>query len=118
MTENTNCRDGADESLSGRVRAWLAFCWSQALAIHASSGSFLEAERKNFAQSNRGQTNLVQLVIGIMIAGIVIMQVFIPVMQDASSNLSGTEGTIADLIPLFAVLMLLVALASPLMTRV
>jgi hypothetical protein len=62
-------------------------------------------------------TNLVGLFIGLLVAGIVAMQVFIPVITDAASNLSGTEATIAGLLPLFAVLLILIALVSPLMSR-
>lgn len=62
--------------------------------------------------------NLVSLVIGVMIAGIVVMNVFIPVVTDAANNLSGTEATIAGLLPLFGVLLVLISLASPLMRRV
>lgn len=48
------------------------------------------------------------------------MQVFIPVVNDAvaESNISGTTETIVTLLPLFAGLLLLVALAGPLMRRV
>jgi len=70
--------------------------------------------------ANRGQTNLVGLFIGLMIAAIVALQVMIPVVNDAiaSSNLTGTQATVASLIPLFAVLLLLIGLASPLMRRI
>lgn len=69
---------------------------------------------------NRAQSNLVGLFIGLMIAAIVAVQVFIPVIQDsiANSNVSGTEQTILELLPLFAALLLLIALAAPLMRRV
>lgn len=69
---------------------------------------------------NRAQSNLVGLFIGLMIAAIVAVQVFIPVIQDsiANSNVSGTEKTILELLPLFAALLLLIALAAPLMRRV
>jgi hypothetical protein len=82
-----------------------------------------EGFRLGMAQgsTDRAQgTNLVGLFIGLMIAAIVALQVMIPVVYDAinSSNLSGTEKTVAELIPLFAVLLLLIALASPLMRRI
>lgn len=69
---------------------------------------------------DRGQSNLVGLFIGLMIAAIVVLQVFIPVVQDAiaSSNISGTTKTVVDLLPLFSGLLLLIALAGPLMRRV
>lgn len=79
------------------------------------------AFRVGMARGNeRAQTNLVGLVMGLLFAGIVIVQVFIPVMNDAisSANLSGTTKTIVDLVPLFAGLLLLVAIASPLMRRI
>lgn len=68
----------------------------------------------------RGQTNLVGLFIGLLIAGIVAIQVFIPVINDAisNSNVSGTTASVLDLLPLFAGLLLLVALAAPLMRRI
>jgi len=71
----------------------------------------------------RGQTgtgNLVGLFIGILIAAIVAINVFIPVVNDAiaSSNVTGTEKTILDLLPLFGSLLVMIALAAPLMRRV
>lgn len=64
--------------------------------------------------------NMVSLFIGLMIAAIVVLQVFVPVVNDATStaNLTSTQQTIVDLLPLFAVLLLLIALAGPLMRRV
>ena len=72
-----------------------------------------------FGEDDRAQTNLVGLFIGLMIASIVAIQVFIPVVQDAiaQSNVTGTTATILDLLPMFAGLLLLIALASPLMRR-
>jgi hypothetical protein len=68
---------------------------------------------------DRGQTNLGNLFIGIMIAAIIAIRVFIPTVQDAiaSSNVSGTTKTILDMLSLFAALLLLISLASPLMRR-
>jgi hypothetical protein len=70
--------------------------------------------------ARRAQTNLTGLFIGLLIAGIMAVNVFIPVMNDAisSSNASGQTLTILNLLPLFAGLLLLVALASPLMRRI
>lgn len=72
------------------------------------------------AKQERAQSNITRLVIGVMIAAIVVIQVFIPTVQDAlaSANVSGTEATILGLLPLFAALLILIALASPLMSRV
>lgn len=65
-------------------------------------------------------TNMVGLFIGLLIAAIVVLNVFIPVVNDAidDSGITGTELTIVELLPLFAVLLLLIALAGPLMRRV
>lgn len=70
--------------------------------------------------ARRAQSNLTGLFIGLLIAAIVAIQVFIPVVQDAinSANLSGTTLTVVELLPLFAALLLLIALASPLMRRI
>lgn len=71
---------------------------------------------------SRGQmgSNLVGLFIGVLIAGIVAIQVFIPVINDAisQSSVSGTAATVLGLLPLFAALLVLIALAAPLMRRV
>lgn len=67
-----------------------------------------------------GGTNLVGLFMGLLIAAIVAVSVFIPVVTDAiaNSSVSGNTKTILDLLPLFAALLLLIALAAPLMRRV
>ena len=73
-------------------------------------------------QDNRAQMggNLVSLFIGILIAALVVLQVFIPVVTDtiASSGIDGTVLQIAELLPLFSALLLLIAMAGPLMRRV
>ena len=73
----------------------------------------------NKARYDRGQTNLVGLLIGVLIASIVGIAVFIPTVSDviSSANLSGTTLTVVNQLPLFAGLMLLIAMAAPLMTR-
>ena len=60
------------------------------------------------------------LIIGIMIAAIVALQVFVPVVNDmiASSGIDGATLQIAEPLPLFASLLLLIAMAGPLMRRV
>lgn len=68
-----------------------------------------------------GGTNLVGLFMGLLIAAIVAVSVFIPVVNDAiaqQTDLSGNVQTILELLPLFAALLLLIALAAPLMRRV
>lgn len=64
--------------------------------------------------------NLVGLFIGILIAAIVVLQVFIPVIDEmiVSSGIDGTTLQVAELLPLFASLILLIAMAGPLMRRV
>jgi len=66
-----------------------------------------------------GQTNLAGLILGIVIAGIMGVAVAIPLLNDviADANLSGTTATVVGLIPLFIGLLVLVAVASPLMNR-
>ncbi|XGI84781.1 hypothetical protein ACEU6E_10955 (plasmid) [Halorutilales archaeon Cl-col2-1] len=66
----------------------------------------------------KAQANLAGLFIGIMIAAIVGFNVVVPVLQDASSNMTGTAADIAGLLPLFVALLILVSLAAPLMRRV
>jgi hypothetical protein len=63
---------------------------------------------------------MVGLLIGLLIASIVVLQVFIPVLDEmiASSGIDGTVLQVAELLPLFASLILLIALAGPLMRRV
>lgn len=72
-----------------------------------------------FQKYERGQSNLVELMIGLLLAGIIAMAVFIPVWNDVldDSNVSGTEQTIANLIPLFIIILVLVAAVSPLRRR-
>lgn len=63
---------------------------------------------------------MVGLLIGLLIATIVVLQVFIPVLDEmiTSSGIDGTVLQVAELLPLFASLILLIALAGPLMRRV
>lgn len=74
----------------------------------------------NFGRSNRAQGNIGSLFIGIMVAAILGVGVAIPVILDVinNSNASGTTRTVLELVPLFVGLLLLVALAGPLMRRV
>jgi len=71
-------------------------------------------------RNNRAQSNLTGLIIGVLISAIVVIQVFIPVVNDAisQSSISGTAATIVGLLPLFGALLVLISLASPLMRRV
>lgn len=76
------------------------------------------SDSKSLRSDNRAQSGgMASLFIGLLVAGIVGFEVFIPVIQDASANLTGTTKTIADLLPLFAALLVLIGLASPLMRR-
>lgn len=69
---------------------------------------------------DHAQGNIGGLFIGIMVAAILGVAVAIPVVQDVinDSNVTGTTKTVLDLVPLFIGLLLLVALAGPLMRRV
>lgn len=69
--------------------------------------------------AERAQGNLAGLVIGITISAVVAVAVAIPVINDvvASSNATGTTQTVLDLLDLFVALLILVAIASPLMSR-
>ena len=72
------------------------------------------------AMDSRAQgTNMIGLFIGLLIAAIVAIQVFIPVVQEAinSANVTGNTATVLGLLPLFAAILLLMGLASPLMQR-
>lgn len=57
---------------------------------------------------------------GVMVAAILGVSVAIPVILDVvnSSNVTGTTKTVLDLVPLFIGLLLLIAVAGPLMRRV
>lgn len=72
-----------------------------------------------FKLDNRAQSNLAGLIIGITIAAVIGIAVAIPVINDviADSNASGTTLTILDLLDLFVGLLILVAIAAPLMRR-
>ena len=76
--------------------------------------------RQFLVGADRAQSNLVALFLGLLIAVIVVVDVYIPTVNDAlaSSNISGTAATILGLLPLFAALLILVANAGPLMNRV
>jgi len=78
--------------------------------------------RQRFRADGRAQVggSLVSLIIGILIAALVVLQVFIPVLNEmiTSSGIDGTTLQIAELLPLFASLLLLIAMAGPLMRRV
>lgn len=105
------------------MRDTLNSLWTATRHIQESMWSFARAharQREGFLHGTRGQTNLVGLFIGLMVAAIVAVNVFIPVVNDAisSSNVTGNTETILDLLSLFAALLLLVALAAPLMRRV
>lgn len=79
------------------------------------------APDRDLATDSRGQTNMVGLFIGIMIASIVAVDVMIPVILNSVSNLTGASDNtvrILELIPLFAGLLLLVGMAGPLMKRI
>lgn len=81
----------------------------------------LRKEHKRFAQDTSAQSNLVQLFLGIAIAFIVGVGVAVPILNDviASTNFSNSmTETVVGYVPLFLGLLLLVAVAAPIMRRV
>lgn len=116
--------DDLVEMFPGKSREEIEAAYAQACSHIADADSAAKAlvtdGRQDPSGGTRAQTggNLVNLIIGVLIAGIVVMNVFIPVIQDAQSNLSGQNALIAGLLPLFAILLVLISLASPLMRRV
>jgi len=95
---------------------------SDEAGAETASPSTTTSPRSPSLSDGRGQmgSNLVGLFIGVLIAAIVAIQVFIPVVNDAisQSSVSGTAATVLGLLPLFAALLVLIALAAPLMRRV
>lgn len=72
-------------------------------------------------QDDRGQSNLVQLFLGIAIAFIVGVGVAVPIVNDviSSTNFSNSmTQTVVEYVPMFLGLLLLVAVAAPIMRRV
>lgn len=81
----------------------------------------LRKEHKRLAQDNSAQSNLVQLFLGIAIAFIVGVGVAVPILNDviSSTNFSNSmTETVVGYVPLFLGLLLLVAVAAPIMRRV
>lgn len=82
---------------------------------------FQELMKLEKRKYDRGQSNLVQLFLGIAIAFIVGVGVAIPILNDtiSSTNFSNTmTQTVVEYVPLFLGLLLLVAVAAPIMRRV
>ncbi len=81
----------------------------------------LRKEHERFAQDGRAQSNLVQLFLGIAIAFIVGVGVAVPILNDVISSTNFSNGmteTVVGYVPLFLGLLLLVAVAAPIMRRV
>lgn len=81
----------------------------------------LRSEHDRFAQDTSAQSNLVQLFLGIAIAFIVGVGVAVPILNDviSSTNFSNSmTETVVGYVPLFLGLLLLVAVAAPIMRRV
>ncbi len=89
-------------------------------AYNRGASPTLMAFAAHLAGSDRAQGNIGGLFIGILVAAIIGVAVVIPVVNDVidDSNITGTELTVIELIPLFVALLLLIALAGPLMRRV
>jgi uncharacterized membrane protein len=87
------------KAVAGRVRSKCRAYWHEA-QYHAA---LADGPLDGFMRAQRAQSGgMASLFIGLLVAAIVGFQVFIPVVQDATSNLSGTTATIAGLLPLFA----------------
>lgn len=69
--------------------------------------------------NNRGQGNLVSLIVGIAVASIVGIGVGIPIMNQVinTANLTGITSTVVGFIPVMLALLIFVATASPIMRR-
>lgn len=100
------------------------FGFSQAIVSSYRGGDLGPSEARALLASmgfgDRAETgNLAGLIIGITIAAVVGVAVAIPVINDvvADSNATGTTLTVLDLLDLFVGLLILVAIASPLMRR-
>ena len=119
LTE-TDDTDELVERLAERVDCEVeAFreAFAEGQALHAEHGSMGAALRN--LPDDRAQSNLTGLMLGLLVSGIIAISVFIPVINDAiaNANLTGTTATVVGLLPLFAGLLLLVAMASPMMGR-
>ena len=64
-------------------------------------------------------TNLVGAAIGVMVLAIIIFSVAVPVVKESIScaSLSGTESTIANLVPLFMILGVFMIIVAIFVTR-
>jgi hypothetical protein len=80
---------------------------------------YMRAMAAAFAADQKGQGNLVGLIIGVTISAIVGIGVGVPIMNQviADANLSGTTALIAGFIPVMLTLMVFVATAAPIMRR-
>ncbi len=81
----------------------------------------LRKEHKRFSNDNSAQSNLVQLFLGIAIAFIVGVGVAVPILNDVIAETNFTNSmteTVVGYVPLFLGLLLLVAVAAPIMRRV
>lgn len=69
--------------------------------------------------TDRAQSNLTGLIVGIAVAAIVGVGVGIPIINDVinSANLSGITATVVGFIPVMLGLLIFVATASPIMSR-
>jgi hypothetical protein len=118
MSVATKAADAGKRAASKAAQAGKGLVPDSAETAYSTGKTEYQLQR-DLRSDNSGQANLAGLMIGLLIAAIIAIQVFIPVVNDAiaSSNVSGTTKTILELLGLFAALLLLVALASPLMRR-
>lgn len=131
----------ASATTAGRfsiVTMLLAFCkrlWVKAVELYcgddyetvkrsAAKGQGLYAKHGlrgglRRAATDRGQSNVSGMMINVMVAAILGVGVAIPVILDVinDSNISGTTLVIVTLIPVMLGVLLIVAVARPIMTR-
>lgn len=125
MSTITNMTQVRDKAAAMLVAWFMRYVHVLRAMGHEASAAWLHGEitrqHRLYKAANRGQMRqgLASLFVGLMIAAIIALQVFIPVVNDAiaASNISGTTQTVVELLPLFAGLLLLIALAGPLMRR-
>jgi len=124
MLDNTRNRLDARRDASGS-RA-LRFVLALVLVVLDAAPLLAErfsprTETSSLRTATRAQgTNLTGLMLGILVSALIAIEVFIPTVTEAinDSNASGSTLVILGLLPLFAALLVLISLASPLIRRV
>jgi len=81
--------------------------------------SLLQKEVPKHFGENEGQMGLVGTVIGVMVVAIIVFAAVIPTVVNSisSAGLTGTNKTLADLVPLFIILGILVIIIGAMVVR-